>query len=60
MSAFSTVGDVFSDLEFSAPGNWFRWGLGAWEEQNREFVLTCGCGCVTEMDVCKQVAHGLL
>ena len=29
MSAFSTVGDVFSDTEFSAPGNSFLWGLGA-------------------------------
>ena len=36
MSAFSTVGDVFSDPEFSAPGNSFLWGLGALEEQNRE------------------------
>ena len=33
MSAFSTVGDVFSDPEFSAPGNSFLWGLGALEEQ---------------------------
>ena len=36
MSAFSTVGDVFSDQEFSAPGNSFLWGLGALDEQNRE------------------------
>ena len=36
MSAFSTVGDVFSDPEFSAPGNSFLWGLGAQEEPNRE------------------------
>ena len=36
MSAFSTVGDVFSDTEFSAPGNSFLWGLGALEEPNRE------------------------
>ena len=28
MSAFSTVGDVFSDPEFSAPSNSFLWGLG--------------------------------
>ena len=27
MSAFSTVGDVFSDAEFSAPGNSFLLGL---------------------------------
>ena len=38
MSAFSTVGDVFSDAEFSAPGNSFLWGLGALEEPNRECV----------------------
>ena len=36
MSAFSTVGDVFSDPEFSAPGNSCLWGLGALEEPNRE------------------------
>ena len=36
MSAFSTVGDVFSDPEFSAPGKSFLWGLGALEEPNRE------------------------
>ena len=36
MSAFSTIGDVFSDPEFSAPGNSFLWGLGALEEPNRE------------------------
>ena len=33
MSAFSTVGDVFSDPEFSALGNSFLWGLGELEEQ---------------------------
>ena len=32
MNALSTVGDVFSDPEFSAPGNSFLWGLGALEE----------------------------
>ena len=36
MSAFSTVGDVFSDTEFSALGNSFLWGLAALEESNRE------------------------
>ena len=36
MSAFSTVGDVVSDPEFSAPGNSLLWGLGALEEENRE------------------------
>ena len=36
MSALSTVGDVFSVTEFSAPGNSFLWGRGALEEQYRE------------------------
>ena len=36
MSAFSTVGHVFTDDEFSAPGNSLLWGLGALEEPNRE------------------------
>ena len=36
MSAFSTVGDVFTDEEFSAPNNSLLWGLGALEEPNRE------------------------
>ena len=36
MGAFPTVGDVFSDPEFSAPGNSFLWGLGALENLDRE------------------------
>ena len=36
MSAFSTVGDVFSDPEFAKPGNSLLWELGALEEPNRE------------------------
>ena len=36
MSAFSTVGDVFTDDEFTAPGNSLLWGLGALDEPNRE------------------------
>ena len=35
-SALSTVGDVFSDPEFSAPGDSFLSGLGALKEQYRE------------------------
>ena len=31
MSALSTVGDVLSDPDFSAPGTSFLWGLGALE-----------------------------
>ena len=37
-SALSTVGDVFSDPEFSAPGNSFLWEFGALEEQYRERI----------------------
>ena len=36
MSAFSTVGDVFADPEFSAPGNSLLWGLGALDDSNSE------------------------
>ena len=36
MSAFSTVGDVLSDPEFSAPSNSLLWRLGALEEANRQ------------------------
>ena len=36
MTAFSTVGHVFSDPEFPALGNSFLCGLGALEEPNRE------------------------
>ena len=34
-SAFSTVGDVFADPEFSAPGNSLFWGL------RESLLLTC-------------------
>ena len=33
MSAFSTVGDVFWDTEFSAPGNSFLWDLVRWKSR---------------------------
>ena len=36
MSAFSTVGDVFSDPEFSAPGNSFLWRHAALENPDRK------------------------
>ena len=36
MSAFSTVGDVFSDSEFAAPGNSLLWGLGGLDDTSRE------------------------
>ena len=34
MSAFSTVSDVFSDPEFSAPGHWCLWRLGELDESS--------------------------
>ena len=34
--ALSTVGDVFSDPEFAAPGNSLLWGLGGLDETCRE------------------------
>ena len=40
MSAFSTVGDVFGDTEFSAPGKSFPWGLGALESHARTFCTS--------------------
>ena len=36
VSALSTVGDVFTDPEFSAPGNSLLWRLGALEDSKRE------------------------
>ena len=36
MSAFSTVSDMFSDPEFSAPGHSCLWGPSALDEQQRE------------------------
>ena len=33
MSAFSTVGEVFADPEFSAPGNSLLWVLVPWKTQ---------------------------
>ena len=46
MSAFSTVGDVFSDPEFSAPSNSFLWGLGALENPDRECAGFSSCQSV--------------
>ena len=40
MSAFSTVGEVFTDAEFSARGNSLLWGLGALEEPNRDVLVS--------------------
>ena len=34
-SAFSSVGDVFADSEFTAPGNSLLWGLGGLDDSCR-------------------------
>ena len=42
MSAFSTLGDVFSDPEFAAFGNSLLWGLGGLDEicrESTEFII---------------------
>ena len=52
MSAFSTVGDVFTDDKFSALGNSFLWGLGALEEPNRECACFSSCLSVFKRGVC--------
>ena len=46
MYAFFTVDEVFSDTEFSAPGNSFLWGLGALEQPNRECAGFSSCQSV--------------
>ena len=63
MRALSTVGDVFSDPEFSAPGNSFLWGLGALEEQHRErtrFLIMPKRPCEWRVDDSIFVAAGII
>ena len=36
MSAYSTVGHVFADQEFAAPGSSLLWGLGALTDTDQE------------------------
>ena len=55
MSAFSTVGDVFADPEFSAPGNSFLWGLGALEDSDRE-CTGCGFTWLLQVQPCRSGA----
>ena len=43
MSAFSTVGDVFTDPEFAAPGNSLLWGLGGLDDTYRECTGSSSC-----------------
>ena len=42
-SAFSTVGDVFADPEFSAPGNSFLWRLGPWRTRTASAPGVSSC-----------------
>ena len=53
MSAFSTVSDVFSDPEFSAPGHSCLWGLGCfrrttsrmyWFSSHAQAPIRMACG----------------
>ena len=49
MSAFATVGDVFTDDEFSALGNSLLWGLGAlvhWRSRIVNVVVFLSCQSV--------------
>ena len=39
MSAFSTIGDVFLDPEFAAPGNSLLWGLGGLGHMSRFLTM---------------------
>ena len=39
MSAFSTVGEVFSDSEFAAPGNSLLWGFDGLDETCRDLIV---------------------
>ena len=56
MSAFSTVGDVFSDPEFSAPGNALLWGAGGLDETCK---VCTGFLIITECPYTRRVdAHG--
>ena len=43
MSAFSTVGDVFTDQEFSAPGNSLLWVLVHWRSRSANVPVFSSC-----------------
>ena len=45
-SALSTVGDVFSDTDFMAPGNALLWGIGAWMNYARTARAFSSCRSV--------------
>ena len=55
-SAFSTVSDVFSGPEFSAPGHSCLWGLGALDEQHRECTGFPSCPSAHMNGVCIHMA----
>ena len=43
MSAYSTVGHVFADQEFAAPGSSLLWGLGALTDTDQERTGSSSC-----------------
>ena len=43
MSAFSTVGDVFTDQEFSAPNNSLLWDLVHWKSRIANVLVFSSC-----------------
>ena len=43
MSAFSTIGDVFTDQEFSAPGNLILWDLVHWKSRIANVPVFSSC-----------------
>ena len=38
MRTFSTVGDVFTDLDFAAPGSAHLWGNGGLDESHKDSI----------------------
>ena len=48
MSAFSTVGDILTDLEFAVNGNAHLWGIGGLTSPTKTALASSSCrGCRT-------------
>ena len=56
MSAFSTVGDVFTDAAFSAPGKSFLWDLVHWRSRIVNALGFSSCQSVLMSGVCIHMA----
>ena len=56
MSAFSTVGDVFTDAAFSAPGNSLLWDLVHWRSRIVNVLGFSSCQSVPTSGVCIHMA----